>query len=94
MPTNAANEDHVEWWINYFRIEKPVPGKELRPNQTWTYRLPDIEECRKNLSHAYVDVYDLGNVKPQPNYTFQMVKTPTWTHAARKKAIETDSPRN
>jgi hypothetical protein len=88
MPTNSANEAHVEWWENYFRIEKPVPGKEFRQNQTWTYRLPDIEECKRNWSHAYVDVYDLGDVKPQPNYTFQMVKTPTWTHASRKKAID------
>lgn len=88
LETNTATEEHVEWWRNFLLASKPIPGIIIPETQIWNFRLPDVDTLRKTCSADFVDEMDIQDAQPEANYTFQVVKTPTFTAHARNKAIE------
>lgn len=87
LETNSASLEDEQWW-EMFWSQKPVPGKTPNSDQTWNFRLPNVEGVNRNCSAEYMDIHDLGDVKPLSPFKHEMLVTKNWSRSSRRDAIK------
>lgn len=86
LETNSATESDEQWWCEFWN-SKPEPGKPVKSNQTWIFRLPNVLAINSNCSADHMDIFDLNDVKPLSPFKHEMLVTQKWSRTCRRDAV-------